>query len=259
MRLDRFLTAQSQLSRREAANAVRSGRVSKNGAVIRDPAVQIEPGSDQITLDGKALTYQQYHYILMHKPVGVITAARDPAQKTVLDLLKDEDRRKGLAPVGRLDLDTAGLLLLTDDGQLAHRLISPKHHIIKYYMVWLKDSFDPACIPQFAAGITLREGAGEEKCLPAECVQLSSHTALLAIKEGKYHQVRRMFAAQGNHVEKLLRVQLGGLTLPPDLPPGAYMHISDKEINIICGDSCIFEARAFCISNYSSYWINETE
>ena len=259
MRLDRFLSEQTAGSRKDAVQAIRHGAVTVNGAAVRDPAVHIKPETDTVCLNGKQIGYQAQRYFLMHKPDGVITASRDKQQKTVLDLLKPEDRFAGLAPVGRLDIDTAGLLLLTDDGQLAHRLISPNRHIAKYYMVWLRDAFAPEIIPKFREGILLREGDREEACLPAECVQLDKKIALLELYEGKYHQVKRMFAAAGNHVEHLLRVQLGGLFLPPELPKSAYTQIFQKEVNILTGDSSIFEIAPKCIVNYSSYWINETE
>ncbi|MBR5370809.1 MAG: rRNA pseudouridine synthase [Oscillospiraceae bacterium] len=259
MRLDRFLSGQTAGSRRDAVQAIRHGAVAVNGIAVRDPAKHIDPETDAVTMQGKEIRYETQRYFLMHKPAGVITASRDSKQKTVLDLLKPEDHFPDIAPVGRLDMDTAGLLLLTDDGKLAHRLISPAHHIPKYYMVWLRDPFAEAVIPQFRAGIFLREGDSEEQCLPAECVKLDDRIALLELREGKYHQVKRMFAAAGNHVEHLLRVQFGGLFLPPDLPKNAYTQIFQKEINILCGDSSIFEIAPKCMYNYSSYWINETE
>lgn len=259
MRLDRFLSEQTAGSRKDAVQAIRHGAVTVNGVSVRDPAKHITPETDTVCMQGKQVAFQQNRYYLMHKPSGVITASRDPKQKTVLDLINPADRFANIAPVGRLDLDTAGLLLLTDDGQLAHRLISPKSHIAKYYMVWLRDSFAEEIIPKFREGILLREGSSEEACLPAECLRLEERTALLALHEGKYHQVKRMFAAVGNHVEHLLRVQLGGLFLPPDLPKSAYTQIFQKEVNILTDDSSIFEAAPKCIENYSSYWINETE
>lgn len=259
MRLDRFLSEQTTGTRKEAVNAVRHGAVTVNGAAVRDPAKHIDPEKDAVCLRGERICYQTARYYLMHKPAGVITASRDKKQKTVLDLLKPEDRFPDIAPVGRLDLDTAGLLLLTDDGKLAHKLISPAHHIAKYYMVWLRDAFSEEIIPKFREGILLREGSSEEQCLPAECVRLEERLALLELHEGKYHQVKRMFAAMGNHVDHLLRIGLGGLYLPPELAKNTYIQIFQKEINILTSDSSIFETAPKCIVDYSSYWINETE
>jgi 16S rRNA pseudouridine516 synthase len=259
MRLDRFLSEQTTGTRKDAVGAIRHGAVTVNGTPVRDPAKHIDPEKDAVCLKGEPVSYQTARYYLMHKPAGVITASRDKKQKTVLDLLKPEDRFPNIAPVGRLDLDTAGLLLLTDDGKLAHRLISPAHHIAKYYMVWLRDPFSEETIPKFREGIYLREGSSEEQCLPAECVRLDERIALLELYEGKYHQVKRMFAAMGNHVDHLLRIGLGGFLLPPDLAKSTYIQIFQKEINILTGDSSIFEFAPKCIDKYSSYWINETE
>ena len=172
MRLDRFLTAQTALTRRACCDAVRQGRVTVNGSACRLPEQKITPGADSVTLDGKPVQYSEFHYFLMHKPCGVITASRDRHAKTVLDLLKPEDRLPGLFACGRLDKDTSGLLLITDDGQLSHRLLSPKHHVTKYYLVQLSRPFEPSYIDALREGITLRDGAEEEHCLPAECEQI---------------------------------------------------------------------------------------
>ncbi len=258
MRLDRFLSGQTALSRRELTALIRSGAVTVNGASVRKPETPVTPETDRITLKGAQVEYEPFHYILMHKPCGILTAARDAKQQTVMDLLKPEDRLQKLAPVGRLDRDTSGLLLITDDGQLAHQVLSPKHHVTKYYAARLRDPFQKVYISQFYAGIMLREGDREEQALPAECVQLDERTALLAIQEGRYHQVRRMFAAAGNFVEDLLRLQIGGLFLPPDLPAGGTVRIFHKETASLWKKPDISEVKRFFIDNYSSYWIKDT-
>ncbi|MBR5404878.1 MAG: rRNA pseudouridine synthase [Oscillospiraceae bacterium] len=257
MRLDRFLSGQTALSRREIGEAVRRARVTVNGAAVRSPDLKINPETDRVTLDGKPVCYAEYHYFLLHKPAGVLTAARDRSQKTVMDLLKPEDRLPGLFPCGRLDKDTSGLLLITDDGALSHRLLSPKHHITKYYLAQLRDPYDTAYEALFRSGMALREGSGEEICLPAECQGIGPHLAVVALCEGKYHQVRRMFAAAGNFVEKLLRFQLGALEMPANLAQGAYLTILPKDVETMLKTSSISLAAAFCSVNYSSYWINE--
>ena len=258
MRLDRLLSEQTALSRRECGEAVRHGRVTLSGKQVRDPAHRLDPEQETVTLDGRPVLYSRFHYILMHKPCGVITASRDPDAKTVLDLLKPEDRLSGLFPCGRLDKDTSGLLLITDDGQLSHRLLSPKHHVTKYYLVQLSRPFSQDYIPRLAQGIMLREGDREEQCLPAECVQTGANMCCVGLREGKYHQVRRSFAAMGNHVENLLRFAVGGLNLPPKLPKGAYLTICTKDVEKMLNASSISSAAAFCMSEYSSYWIKET-
>ncbi len=256
MRLDRFFSEQTAYSRKEAAGFIRSGAVSVNGSPVRRPDAAVDPESDRITLRGAPVQYQKHRYILLHKPEGVITASRDHTQKTVLDLLKPEDRLPGLAPAGRLDKDTAGLLLITDDGQLAHRMLAPKTHAPKYYLAALRDPFTPETAERFRCGIMLREGDREEPCLPAESAAIAPKLAVLELHEGKYHQVRRMFAAAGNYVENLLRVQIGTLQLPPDLPAGGYLHIFHKDAETVLTKTHISDVCAFISQNYSSYWIN---
>ena len=257
MRLDHFLSGQTALSRRETGEAVRHGRVTVNGAAVRTPEAKIDPEKDTVTLDGSPVSYAAQHYYLLHKPAGVLTAARDRSQKTVMDLLRPEDRLPGLFPCGRLDKDTSGLLLITDDGALTHRILSPKHHITKYYLAQLRDPYDPAYEAAFAAGMMLREGAEEEPCRPAEVVQIGERLAVIALTEGKYHQVRRMFAAAGNFVENLLRFQLGALQMPENLAQGAYLTVLPKDVEMLLKTSSISSAAAFCRAHYSSYWINE--
>lgn len=257
MRLDRYLTAQTALSRRACSDAVRQGRVTVNGGTVRTPEQKITPGADSVTLDGKPVLYSEFHYFLMHKPCRVITASRDKHAQTVLDLLQPEDRLPGLFACGRLDKDTSGLLLITDDGQLSHRLLSPKHHVTKYYLVQLARPFEPAYIDALAQGITLRDGADEEPCLPAECEPIGEKLCVVGLHEGKYHQVRRSFAALGNHVESLLRTGIGGLNLPPELAPGGYLAIFTKDVEKMLNPSSISLAASFCRFQYSSYWIKE--
>ncbi|MBR3679278.1 MAG: rRNA pseudouridine synthase [Oscillospiraceae bacterium] len=256
MRLDRFLSEQTALSRKEAQAAVRAGAVQVDGIIIRKPDSPIFPEKNQVSLRGTPVAYAANHYFLLHKPSGVITATEDKNQKTVLDLLRPEDRLPKLAPCGRLDLDTTGLLLMTDDGQFAHRMLSPKHHVLKYYLAKLRDPLAEDVPQKFLSGISLREGSGEVSCLPAECAGIAPRMAVIALREGKYHQVKRMFAAVGNHVDALLRFQVGNLPLPPDSQPGQYFVISDKEAVEMLRNPAFSSVCAFCKQNYSSYWIN---
>lgn len=257
MRLDRFLSGQTALSRKELTALIRSGAVTVGGDVIRKPDIQIDPEQAEVTLRGKQITYAENHYYLMNKPAGVITASRDPKQETVLDLLRPEDRLQGLFPSGRLDIDTEGLLLITDDGALSHQMLSPKHHVAKYYLVRLAEPFREEYTELFRSGMMLREGDSEEACLPAECRQISEYLAVLELHEGKYHQVKRMFAAAGNHVENLLRVGIGMLRLTPDLTSGSYLNILNKDVKSALKNSDISEVCAFCAEYYSSYWIKD--
>lgn len=259
MRLDRFLSGQTALSRKELTALIRSGAVTLNGTAVRKPDAAVQPETDAVTLRGEPVIYSEFHWYLLHKPAGVITASRDPKQPTVLDLLKPQDRLPKLFASGRLDIDTEGLLLITDDGVTSHKMLSPKHHVPKYYLVQLAEPFQPSYIEAFRSGILLREGESEEACLPAACVSIGERLAVLELHEGKYHQVKRMFAAVGNHVVHLLRVQIGGLKLPPNLPSGEYISILNKEINSVFQNSYITEIAAFCAENYSSYWIKDAK
>lgn len=233
MRLDRFLSAQTTLSRKEAQIAVRRGEVTVNETVQRKPDLNVDPDEDHISWGGKPIIYQRNHYFLMHKPAGVLTACTDHRQKTVLDLLAEEHRLPGLFPSGRLDIDTTGMLLITDDGALSHRMLAPKSHVAKYYLATLRDPIENYYAKAFAEGITLETHGEPEPCMPADFAAITEHIALLALHEGKYHQVKRMFAALGNHVEKLARVQIGALALPDDLQPSEYTAISETDVQKI--------------------------
>ena len=235
MRLDRFLSNQTTLSRTNAQIAIRAGQVTVNGTVLRKPGAAVSPEYDCILWNGKQISYQAHHYFLMHKPAGVISASDDPKQKTVLDLLKPEDCFPKLFPCGRLDIDTTGLLLITDDGDLAHRMLSPKHHVPKYYLATLRDPFNPQYVAWFRAGITLGEKDKEFQCLPAEIAAMHTHTALICLHEGKYHQVKRMFAAAGSRVLELHRQKIGGLSLDAGLSAGECREITPEELKKITG------------------------
>lgn len=230
MRLDRFLSAQTALSRKEAQTAIRRGEVTVNETVQCKPDLNVDPDEDHISLGGKPITYQKNHYFLMHKPAGVLTACTDHKQQTVLDLLAKEHRLPGLFPSGRLDIDTTGLLLITDDGALSHKMLAPKFHVAKYYLATLRDPIENYYKQAFTEGITLETHGEPEPCMPADFASITEQIALIALHEGKYHQVKRMFAALGNHVEKLARVQIGALTLPDDLQPSEYTVISENDV-----------------------------
>lgn len=250
MRLDRYLSGQTTLSRKEAQSAIRRGEVTVNDTVQRKPDVSVDPDDDHISLNGKPIVFQKFHYFLMHKPSGVLTACSDRKQQTVLDLLKPEHRFPGLFPSGRLDIDTTGFLLITDNGALSHRMLAPKSHVAKYYLATLRDPIENFYHDAFAEGITLETHGEPEPCLPAEFSPVSSHVALLALHEGKYHQVKRMFAALGNHVDSLARVQIGNLPLPQDLPAGEYRIITDTEAQEMLKESPFSEVSTFYQQNF---------
>ena len=225
-RLDKILSATGKWSRREVKELLRQGRVTVDGSRPTGPEMKIDPEQCEILVDGASAGYEAYTYLMLHKPAGVLSAVEDRKQKTVLDLLPRELQRRGLFPVGRLDKDTEGLLLLTNDGDLAHRLLSPRHHVDKIYYARVDGRLEAEDCRAFAAGITLADGL---VCLPARLEILSDCEALVTVQEGKFHQVKRMLAQRGKPVLYLKRLAMGPLRLDDDLPPGAFRRLTDSE------------------------------
>lgn len=225
-RLDKIISATGKKSRREVREMVRQGRVLVDGKPAPPADMKVDPQTAVILLDGEPLGYEKFTYVMLHKPAGVLTATEDRRQETVLDLLPPELRRRALSPVGRLDKDTEGLLLLTNDGQLAHRLLSPKSHVDKVYYARVDGALEPGDIAAFAAGMTLGDGF---ECLPAGLEILSPTEALVTLREGKFHQVKRMLAARGKPVLYLKRLSMGRLRLDPALAPGAWRMLTEEE------------------------------
>lgn len=225
-RLDKIISATGKKSRREVREMVRQGRVLVDGKPAPAADMKVDPQTAVILLDGEPLGYEKFTYVMLHKPAGVLTATEDRRQETVLDLLPPELRRRALSPVGRLDKDTEGLLLLTNDGQLAHRLLSPKSHVDKVYYARVDGALEPGDIAAFAAGMTLGDGLA---CLPAGLEILSPTEALVTLREGKFHQVKRMLAARGKPVLYLKRLSMGRLRLDPALAPGAWRMLTEEE------------------------------
>lgn len=224
MRLDKFLSAQG-LSRKQARAAIASGQVSVNGEVQGDPGFILDPISAQVLFQGRALGYRRHMHLMLHKPAGLLTATTDARQKTVMDLLPEELKRRALGPVGRLDKDVTGLLLLTDDGQLAHRLISPKWTVEKVYLARVEGALDASDIQAFQAGIALSGFTAR----PARLEILEPDLGRLTITEGKFHQVKRMFAARGKPVLRLHRESVGGVSLDPALECGKFRPLTAEE------------------------------
>lgn len=224
MRLDKFLSAQG-LSRKQARAAIASGQVSVNGEVQGDPGFILDPISAQVLFQGRALGYRRHMHLMLHKPAGLLTATTDARQKTVMDLLPEELKRRALGPVGRLDKDVTGLLLLTDDGQLAHRLISPKWTVEKVYLARVEGALDAADIQAFQAGIALSDFTAR----PARLEILEPDLGRLTLTEGKFHQVKRMFAARGKPVLRLHRESVGGVSLDPALECGKFRPLTAEE------------------------------
>ena len=231
-RLDKILSSQNIGSRKEIAALAKKGQICVNGIVEKNPARKVDPETDQISVDGTPVRYRQYVYYMLHKPAGVLSASRDSRAETVLDLLPEEMRRRDLFPAGRLDKDTEGLLLLTDDGDFAHRMLSPKHHVEKEYHARLDRPVTEEDIAAFANGLVLSDMV----CLPAKAEILEAgETPLVSIvlAEGKFHQVKRMFLSRGCTVTYLKRVRIGALKLDPKLPKGQARELTETEIAAI--------------------------
>lgn len=227
MRLDKFISDCGAASRREIKQMIKAGRVTLNGETAPAPETKLDPESAVVTIDGTALKYEKYHYFMLNKPAGVLSATDDGKQKTVIDLLLPEHRRLGLFPVGRLDKDTTGLLLITDDGDFAHRVISPKSKIIKVYHAHTQSPVNTDDISAFVQGVTLADGT---KCLPAGLSLCADGSCLVTVMEGKYHQVKRMLASRGKPVMALKRLKIGGLELDESLEPGDYRPLTADEL-----------------------------
>ena len=195
--------------------------------------MKVAPQTAVILLDGEPLGYEKFTYVMLHKPAGVLTATEDRRQETVLDLLPPELRRRALSPVGRLDKDTEGLLLLTNDGQLAHRIISPKHEVGKVYYARLDGELTDEDVAALEAGIHIRDADGEFDARPAQIDRDGGDAAYIRVTEGKYHQVKRMFAARGKQVVYLKRMAIGGLALDPDLQPGEWRELTEEEVRLL--------------------------
>lgn len=232
MRLDKLLAHLNCGSRKEVQAMIRAGRVQVDGVTERDPAAKVDADTAQVILDGQAQHYQAQRYYMLNKPAGVITASRDERHDTVLELFPEEMRR-GLFAVGRLDKDTEGLLLITDDGALSHALMSPARHVDKVYEAQVEGELASDAAARFSAGLELKDGT---VCRPARletASDLGENWVRVTLCEGKYHQVKRMIAAVGGVVVRLRRVELGGLTLDPALAPGAFRALTTQELTLL--------------------------
>ncbi len=229
-RLDKLLAGTGKWSRREVKALVRQGLVRVDGRLAASAEDKLDPAAAVVTVAGETISLCRFTYVMLHKPAGVLTATEDRKQPTVLDLLPPELRRIGLAPVGRLDKDTEGLLLLTNDGELAHRLLSPKYHVDKRYLARVDGELSAADAEAFARGMTL--GGGLE-CLPAGLEVLPDRVCIVTLREGKFHQVKRMLAARGAPVLYLKRLSMGPLTLDDSLAAGAYRLLRAEEISAL--------------------------
>jgi len=227
MRLDKLLADLGLASRKELKSLIRSGVVTVDGQPAVRPELRVDPERNVVAVNGAALRYAPHHYYMMNKPAGVVTATEDPREKTVLDLVTPEMRRMGLFPVGRLDKDTSGLLLLTDDGEFAHRVISPKSCVEKLYYTKVDGCPDESDVAAFAQGLVLADGT---RCRPARLELLGGGECLVRLTEGKFHQIKRMLASRGKPVLELRRIAIGGLRLEEELGPGGFRELSDSDL-----------------------------
>ncbi|OTN75133.1 hypothetical protein A5886_000203 [Enterococcus sp. 8G7_MSG3316] len=235
MRLDKFLADMGYGSRKEVKGYIKKGRVTVNDNIVKSDKTQVDEQTDQVCFDQEPIQYQRWYYYLLHKPAGVISATVDSYEETVLDLFTEEDFREDLFPVGRLDKDTEGFLLITNDGVLAHQLLSPKKHVEKEYYAQVEGIMTEADQSVFEKGLQL-DG---EWTLPAQLMitntnQIEGTSEIqLILHEGKFHQVKRMVQAVGKEVRYLKRIRMGGLSLPADLPVGSYRPLTTDELALL--------------------------
>ena len=227
MRLDKFFSSQKILSRKECDVHLKKGLIAVNGETIRKGDFKIDPEKDEISLEGKPISYNKFIYIVMNKPEGVVSATEDGRDKTVIDLLPENLRKFDLFPCGRLDKDTTGLVVLTNDGVSAHNALSPKRHVEKKYYFVTADGYSDEDISAITAGITLKDGYTTKPC---KINRISEKSGYIYLTEGKYHEIKRLFGARGNKIIELERVAFGNLTLG-ELKPSEWRFMTDEEIS----------------------------
>jgi len=226
VRLDKLLSITATATRKETARAVRAGEVTVNGTVVKRADLSVDPERDAVTLRGKAVRYKQFRYVLLNKPDGYVSATEDGRDPTVLELLPPEYTALGLFPCGRLDKHTLGLMLLTNNGALAHRLLAPRRHVAKRYRFRAKFPLTEAECARFRAGLVLEDGY-ETK--PADIVLEDDRSGVITLVEGKYHQIKRMLESLHNQITYLERISFGPLALPDDLARGEWRELTPEE------------------------------
>ena len=231
IRLDKYLSDMGVGSRRDVKSILKAGRVKVNGVTATSPETKIDTESDEVELDSKRIGYEEYRYYMLNKPAGVISATKDKLSDTVIEILKTENT-KDLFPVGRLDKDSEGLLIISNDGKFTHNVLSPAKHVDKTYYVRLDKKPNDDEVSKIENGIDI----GDDKpCLPSKVKVISDDEAYITISEGRFHQVKRMFSAAGINVTYLKRISIGGLKLDESLAPGEYKKLSKEEINEVFG------------------------
>ncbi len=229
-RLDKVISTQTSYSRKEIKKLCKSGEVRLNGEIVKNSDAKVDPNADEIIICGEKINYQKFVYYMMNKPKGVLSASSDKNASTVVDILPDELFRKNLFPAGRLDKDTTGLLIITDDGDFAHRMLSPSKKVYKHYIATLDKKLDDSVKEQFENGIVFADGT---ECQKAFSEKLEDNKALVKICEGKFHQVKKMFAVCSYTVVELERVQIGSLKLDSNLDYGQARILTDREKDAI--------------------------
>ena len=228
-RVDKLIVSQGQYSRSEVKALVSRRRVLVDGVAIRSSSEKVDPDTARIVVNGVELVFKRNVYLMLHKPQGYVSATEDKSQATVLELVPEEYRGRELFPAGRLDKDTTGLMIITDDGAMAHRILSPKKHVQKVYLVEIDVPMSPEMVSGFAAGVELNDGV----CQEAKLEITGSHTGIVTLREGRYHQIKRMFGCFGGKVVRLHRLAMGNLFLPEDLPEGECRELTEEELQLL--------------------------
>ena len=225
-RIDKIISSQTNYSRKDVKKLILQKKISVNGKVAKKPEQKVNEQQDEIYIDGNKLEIKKYIYLILNKPKGYISATEDRTAKTVLDLVPEKYMRRGLFPAGRLDKDTTGMMIITDDGEFAHSILAPKKHIEKTYRVQIDIDITDEMREKFKQGIVLKDHV----CCPATIVVEDKNTALITITEGKYHQIKRMFGCFGAKVVNLHRISMGGLQLPKNLREGECRELTATEL-----------------------------
>lgn len=254
-RADRFICSRSDISRKEVKNIFRLGRVKVNGIIITDPSYRINPDSDIVYVDSDQLVYRKKTYLMLNKPDGYVCSTRDGKSETVMSLVPKNLYNKDLFPAGRLDKDSRGFVFITDDGDLAHRMLSPKKHVAKYYLVKLSDRYSRTYEDKFEKGVQIGEN---EICLPARVRGIPEHDqyAFVELYEGKFHQVKRMFHSVENNVEMLYRTQIGNTRINAELGIGECLEMLHKDVENLTQTTSFDDSFNYAKEEFWAYLIN---
>ena len=253
-RLDKYIADRTEMSRKDVKQLVRKGCVCIDGKVVSDASAKVETGSE-VSVNGKKLRTNTNTYIMLNKPEGCVCSTKDSVSRTVLSYVPPTLKVKNLFPAGRLDKDSKGFVLLTDDGEFAHRILSPKKHLPKYYLVRLREKYNVKYEAAFLEGIVID---GNEKCLPARVSGIPENEkyAFIELHEGKFHQVKRMFEAVENAVESLYRTQIGGLAISPDLAPGECLELLNNDVEKMLSETVFTDVLETLQKSFWAYLIN---